>query len=46
MIGDFNCVRDSSEIVNCIYKDVDYVVFIEFIMTNELSDVKLVNSEA
>lgn len=44
VIGDFNCVRNKEERINCLYRAADSQAFNEFILDNELIDVKVCNS--
>lgn len=43
-IGDFNCVRDVSERLNCVYRDKETEEFNELIMDCNLAEVHIVNS--
>ncbi|KAK1352859.1 hypothetical protein POM88_052697 [Heracleum sosnowskyi] len=42
--GDFNCIRDPSECMNCIYKRRDSELFNDFILQNNLFDLDLRDS--
>lgn len=44
LVGDFNCIRDESERVGCIYRRRDLVGFNEFIHDSNLLDLEIVNS--
>lgn len=43
LIGDFNCVRRSSERENCLYRKLDSVAFEDFIQSNDFLEVVLSN---
>ncbi|KAK1379692.1 hypothetical protein POM88_026436 [Heracleum sosnowskyi] len=43
LAGDFNCIRDSEECANCIYRERDSKIFNEFINNCNLFDMKLQN---
>lgn len=44
LVGDFNCVRNSEERRNCLYRSIDSKSFNDFIEANELFDIQLSGS--
>lgn len=45
LVGDFNCIRDDSERINCVYRRVDSVDFFHFIDNANLLELALSDSQ-